>query len=251
MIFTDRFVYVHLPKTGGTTVTSALLQLHGVRWSRWMHLQSALRPRLTYETPHGPFVYHNHKHGGCGYIPADQRGKPILGTVRSPYALYVSEYTFGWWKRREFRRYVRAVPDVEARFPDFPDLSFGDYVALANEAFGRGGPGLLTQRFVEFYGRDPGATLARLADDPDADLDLHDVHYLRTERLNDDLHAYLVGAGYPEEDVAFVRDMGRVLPGGKGRPEGESWRTHVTPDLQADIREREAPLFHLFPEYDV
>ena len=51
--------------------------------------------------------------------------------------------------------------------------------------------------------------------------------------------------------MAFVRDMGRVLPGGKGRPEGESWRTHVTPDLQADIREREAPLFRLFPEYDV
>ena len=252
MIFTDRFVYVHQPKTGGTTVTSALLRLHGVRWSRWMHLQSTLRPRLTYETPHGWFVYHHHKHGGCRDIPADQRGKPILGTVRSPYALYVSEYAFGWWKRREFRRYVQAIPDVEARFPGFPDLSFGDYVALANEAFGRpGGPGLLTQRFVEFYGRTPEPTLARLAEDPGADLDLHDVHHLRTEHLNADLHAYLLEMGYPAEDVGFVLDMGRVLPGGKGRPRGESWRKHVTPALQDQIRELEAPLFRLFPQYDV
>ena len=251
MIFTDRFVYVHLPKTGGTTVTTALLRLHGVRWSRWMHLRSALRPRLTFETAHGRFVYHNRKHGGCAEIPPDQRGKPVLGTVRSPYALYVSEYAFGWWKRREFGRYYRAVPDFEAQFPAFPDLAFGDYLALADQAFAGGGVGLLTRRFVEFYGRTPEATLARLADDPDADLDLHDVHYLRTEALNSDLHAYLLDVGYPAEAVDFVREMGRVLPGGKGRPEGESWRRHVTPALQARVRELEAPLFRLFPEYDV
>ena len=252
MIFTDRFVYVHLPKTGGTTVTSALLRLHGVRWSRWMHLRSTLRPHLRFETPYGLFVYSNNKHGTCREIPPAERGKPILGTTRSPYSQAVSQYTFGWWKRREFLRYYRAVPDFEARFPDFPDLSFADYLALSSEAFGRpNGPGLLTQQFVEFYGRTPDATLARLAETPDADLDLFDVHFLRTERLNADLHAFLLAQGYRSPDVDFVREMGRVLPGGKGRLPSESWRKHVTPELQAVIREREAPLFALFPEYDV
>ena len=254
MIFTDRFVYVHLPKTGGTTVTSALFQIHlrGAPLARLQKLVNLpLRTHVYRGGPYGRFVYSKNKHGGCAEIPPDQRGKPILGTTRSPYARYVSQYTFGWWKRREFRRYYRAVPDFEARFPGFPDLPFGDYVALANEAFGRGGAGLLTQQFVEFYGRTPEATLARLAEDPGADLDLHDVHYLRTKHLNDDLHGYLLDVGYRAEDVDFVRTMGRVLPGGKGRPKGESWRRHVTPDLQARIRQLEAPLFRLFPEYDV
>ena len=35
MIFTDRFVYVHEPKTGGTFVTSMLFRLYGLRWTRW------------------------------------------------------------------------------------------------------------------------------------------------------------------------------------------------------------------------
>ena len=252
MIFTDRFVYVHLPKTGGTTVTSALLRLHGVRWSRWTHLRSALQPLLHYETPHGRLTYSNHKHGTCRDIPDPEREKPVLGTVRNPYSWVASHYAFGWWKRREFLRYYRAVPDFEARFSGFPDLSFADYLTLSDEAFGRpGGPGLMTQRFVEFYGRAPEATLDRLAEDPGADLDLFDAHVLRTETLNADLHAYLLARGYPGGDIDFVLEMGRVLPGGKGRPEGESWRRHVTPALQAEIRAREAPLFARFPEYDV
>ena len=253
MIFTDRFVYVHLPKTGGTTVTTALYRIHlaGAPVAGLQKLVNLpLQTHVYRGGSYGRFVYSKNKHGTCLEIPEAERGKPILGTTRNPLARYASQYTFGWWKRREFLRTYRALPDFEARFPDFPDLSFADYFALSNEAFGRGdGPGLLTKQFVAFYGRTPDATLARLADDPGADLDLFDVHYLRTERLNDDLYAYLVAQGYREADVAFVREMGRVLPGGKGRPRGESWRKHISDDLEAEIRQLEAPLFRLFPEY--
>jgi hypothetical protein len=34
MIFTDRFVYVHEPKTGGTFVTSMLFRLYELRWTQ-------------------------------------------------------------------------------------------------------------------------------------------------------------------------------------------------------------------------
>jgi hypothetical protein len=255
MIFADRFVFVHLPKTGGTTVTTALYKVH-LRGAPLAGLQKMINLPLKKHVyrggAYGVFVYSKNKHGTCREIPASERGKPILGSTRSPYARYVSQYTFGWWKRREFLRYYRAVPDFETRFPAFPDLSFGDYLTLSNEAFGStSGPGLLTKQFVEFYGRTPEATLGHLDEDPDAELDLFDVDYLRTEHLNVDLHRYLLDHGYQAEDVDFILDMGRVLPGGKGRPQGESWRKYVTPEAQAIIREREAPLFALFPEYDV
>ena len=83
MIFTDRFVYVHQPKTGGTFVTAVLFRLHEFRWTRWTHLRSALRVNLVHRGRYGTLVYNTHKHGGRGAIPPEQRHK------RADFAPYV------------------------------------------------------------------------------------------------------------------------------------------------------------------
>lgn len=217
MIFTDRFVYVHQPKTGGTFVTSVLFRLHGFRWTRWTHLQSAFRVNLVHRGRYGTFVYNNHKHGGRGPIPAEQRHKPVLATVRNPYDLYVSQYQFGWWKRREYRRWFR------------PDLSFEGYVHAAAEAFGP-----LAEQFLRFH-----------------DGRIEDVRFLATDRLNQDLHDFLAEMDYAAEDIAFVRDLRKILPQGKGRTGGQTWERFYTPELKRLVRAREHVLFTLFPRFDV
>ena len=267
MIFTDRFVYVHEPKTGGTFVTSMLFRLYGLRWTRWTHLRNALFGEVRQSHPsYGALVHDSNKHGGCNEIPPPQRGKKILATVRNPFDLYVSQYEFGWWRRAEFLRHYEALPGFRDESPSFPDLSFPEYVKLSNAALrplsggaraaDGGGPGLITEQFINFYFRDPRASFGRLcagayAASADAAVDMHDLHFVRTDQLNRGLYDFLVREGYADEDVSFIRDEGRILPRGRGRGAGQEWQHYYTPELKAWVRDREDFLFGLFPEFDV
>jgi hypothetical protein len=264
MILTDRFVAVHEPKTGGTFVTSALFRLFGAKWNLRTRLASALGRHVTARGKYGTFVFTNDKHGGCNAVPAAFRDRPILASVRNPYDLYVSQYEFGWWKRRQFLPWYRRVPDFERRFPRFPNLSFAEYMELTDAAFhtlrndrfdDERGPGLYTEQFVKFYFKSPEETYARIDDAYIAAgayrRDLHDLRFVRTDRLNLDLYDFLVGMGCEARDVEFILDLGRVLPQGKGRATGERWETYYTDDLKRSVRERDRLVFAIFPGFDV
>jgi hypothetical protein len=184
VLLSDRFVYIHEPKTGGTFVGYALTQLHGsmtdVRPSR--HLRDAIRQRLPtasfrFErrrspgpaanqepTKYGP-LYRWNDHGTCNEIPRAFHSRQILATVRNPLQTYVSGYLFGWWKRPEYLPlYYRTTTDFSRRYPAFPDLSFQEYMELMHASWtvpgnrdlysGRG-LGLQSERFVRFYFRVP------------------------------------------------------------------------------------------------
>ena len=69
MIVTDRFVFLHLHKSGGSFVNRFLLEF----------VPSARQ--VGYHLPRD-------------YIPDDARELPILGTARNPWAYYVSWYSF-------------------------------------------------------------------------------------------------------------------------------------------------------------
>ncbi len=68
----------------------------------------------------------------------------------------MSQYEFGWWKHRVYLKYYRSVPQFEAAYPRFPDLTFAEYVHLVNVAFASGKsdnfppdgqPGMQTEQF--------------------------------------------------------------------------------------------------------
>ena len=254
MIATDRFVYVHQPKTGGTFVTQALFELEDLLGTR----------ELKVRTPRTAFVRSKLKHGTCRDIPRALRHLPVWTTVRNPFDQYVSEYAFGWWKRdgypRHFRRRVRGF---ERRYPDYPDLSFADFLRLYHEAFGRtsrsrnfeseDGVGWLTERFVRYYARRPRAVLRRLRPGDGGDLRgaLFDVRFLRTEHLNDDLVGALTEAGVPGTRAARIREQGRVLPeNATAQARDRDWQSYYTPAIRAQVRHNDALLFRLFPAYD-
>jgi hypothetical protein len=258
MILTDRFVAVHEPKTGGTFVTSALFRLYGARWNLRNRLASALGRDIVARGKYGAFRFTNDKHGGCNQVPAAWRDRPILASVRSPYDLYVSQYEFGWWKRREYLPYYRRVPDFRSRFPRFPDLSFREYMELAGAAFRTfqdGRLGLYTEQFVKFYFKSPREVLARIDDAYIATeayrRDLHDLRFVRTDRLNQDLYDFLVGMGFDARDAGFVKELGRILPQGRGRAADAGWETYYTEELKRSVRERDRLVFAIFPCFDV
>jgi hypothetical protein len=263
MIITDRFNFVHVPKTGGTFVTSVLLRLYDVRWTWLTHLLSSMKKNLVYRRPHGTFIYNNNKHGTCAEVPPEHQHKPMLVVVRNPFDLYVSQYEFGWWKRKEFLPYYRAVPGFSESYAHFPDLQFGEYVKLMNAAFCKSGAhrtgriprmGLQSETLVKYTFLNAQATLQN-ADETYLSSgrykeDMFDVRFIRIHRLNTDLHAFLLGMGYRREDLDFILGLGKILPGGRGRKEGQKWEKYFTPELKAEVRRMEWFFFYLFPEFD-
>ncbi|CAN5867729.1 hypothetical protein BH18ACI4_BH18ACI4_12290 [soil metagenome] len=265
MLFTDKFVYVHEPKTGGTFVTSMLFRLYGLNWTRLTHLRNMIFKEVRSLHPkYGELVHNTKKHAGCREIPVHQRGKKVLATVRNPYDLYVSQYEFGWWKRREFLPYLRAVPHFKKDYPTFPNINFAEYVKLTGAAFGKFGAGsdaqswgLRTREFINFYFRDPSIAWERLKQDADYIAaqkfrsDMFDLNFVRTDELNLGLYNFLVTMGYEDDDVSFVINQEKILPRGRGRTPEQKWQKYYTPELKQQVREKERLLFTLFPEFDV
>jgi hypothetical protein len=258
MILTDRFVAVHEPKTGGTFVTSALFRLFGAEWSLRTRIASSLGRDVVAQGKYGTFRFTSNKHGGCNEIPATWRGRPILASVRNPYDLYVSQYEFGWWKRRELLSYYRRVPDFRRRFPRFPNLSFTEYMELTGAAFQtfhNDGLGLYTEQFVKFYFKAPEDVFARIDDAYIAAeayrRDLHDLRFVRTDRLNQDLYDFLIGMGFDARDAGLVLDLPRILPQGKGRAADQRWEAYYTDELKRSVRQRDRLVFAIFPCFDV
>ncbi len=281
MVITDAFVYIHMPKTGGTFVTEALIRIHqSPRTSKseraWRRVRALLSSpihsaRIRTER-YGPLLNVEPKHGTCHDVHPSHRHKPFLSNVRNPYDWYVSQYEFSWWKRTfEYHpephptpvgsAIEQALPKFERDHPEFPNVTFEAFIelcdraTLACESKSGTGLGLLTHGFLRYFYRDVDTVLSRL----DLDYirsgqhreDMFAVSFLRTHRLNDDLYEALLARRYAPEDIDFIHDLGKVFPMGRGRGDDQVWDGYYTPDLKAHVREREWVLFEMFPEFDV
>ena len=274
MLLTSSCTFIHMPKTGGTFVTSAMERLHGPR-TRLGKLLRPLQKRFRLSPwpqshRYGPLLNLEPKHATCHEVPASQQGKPILSCVRRPHDWYVSQYEFGWWKRT--LKYdpggpstpagwaiEQVLPRFAARHPHFPDIDFSEFMELCSRAADLYNQqlgtdfGLFTHGFVRYFYRDPPAVLAKLDESyitsGEHRKDRFDVTFLRTERLNSDLQSALATLGYDEEDLAFISGMGKALPMGIGRRDDQQWEDYYTPPLAARVRQLDWPLFNMFPFY--
>jgi hypothetical protein len=260
MLIGNRFVFVHQPKTGGHFVREALDE---IRRTEMKERRASLTKRLfppKYQCRHvEPY------HGTCHDIPDSQSGKQVLSIVRNPYDFYVSFYYFGWWSSHPEDSYPAIGPVLE-RFPDFPNLSFEEFLVLANEFFNEfswiGADkdpderrlGYYSTQFILYFFREPKAAYRRIASAGGLDrsvLDMFDVTFLRTDRLNDDLVEYLRGQRYPDRWLEPIRRKKPVRPSEEqaARPHRD-FRSYYTDETRALIRHKDRLIFSLFPEFD-
>jgi hypothetical protein len=246
MLITPDFVFIHMPKTGGTFITEMLRLVYGSR-----------------------AVETGQKHATCDEIPAADREKPILSVIRSPFDRYVSQYHYGWWKTHPEEYCDPAA--ILKEFPAYPQIGFDDFVMIANRFFvnvhrgvtkGYESPelpldlalGWHSEQFIRFFCRDPHRAFASITED-----DLHrgrlnafeyPVEFLRTETLNRDLADYLRRYDVDTERLDEVRAHPRVMPEqaheARLRPNA---RDYFDRSLIEFVGRKETFLFNRFPQY--
>lgn len=260
MNITPHFVFIHMPKTGGTFVSKVLRQIYGTgRWHEFVLRDERLLAasnRVSRWVQGRKMVYEEfNKHGTCHEIPPRAAHLPILSCVRNPFDWYVSNYKYAWWRTHPDR-----YPGLRTD-PRWPDLSFSDYLDLSNSAwlsllnpgtevnpaFGR-----LTVLFVNYYCRQPKALLSLPNDESFIQAvlaDLMPVHFLDTGHLNRGLYDYLLATGhYPADTLAFILEKEKVSPRNQ-RKADEAWPQFYTPDQIVEMRQRDRLLFYLFPHF--
>ncbi len=252
MILTEDFVFLHMPKTGGTFVAAMLAELYpsGLRrWKRRLRRGRPLRPPL--RAPAG-------KHAPRTAIALSHQNLPILATIRSPWESYVSDYEFGEWRRGADNQAMLAYDwrRIVAENPQFPNLSFAEYLAV----FGQVGYrldvpdrpelGWRTVRFAWQFSPMPAPTVASSNDElRDGVTRSGDVTFIHTENLRVELHDRLVELGLHEREVAFIRSAAKVLPSKGGRRDDQRWEQYYDDELYELVARMDAPLLDRFPEY--
>lgn len=246
---TDAFVYLHVPKTGGTFVETALG--HSLRPQTQLYIDSS-------EPEHRGCFGVSDQHERYQDVPLRYRDRPILVTVRLPHDWHVSLYEFGWWRTHERDTFD---PDaIRAAFPHFPRLTFAEYLDAVHD-WDLAEPSYApTVGYAALREHEVGAftfdLIRYLAPDPEvvfADLQTHlsdwswlpPVRFLPTHRLGDALHDALVDLGY---DSGGVRELGVVRPVGSTRTDEMSWPSYFDAARLARVQHQERHLLRLVPE---
>ena len=261
MVITDKFVFVHQPKTGGTFVRQMIDMIAAAELADFplgrLRRAGLLPCRFGYRETAD---YHD----TCRDIPAEHRYKKIVSAVRDPFDFYVSFYHYGWWAAHPEDSY-RDIEEVRRAFPNFPDLSFEQFLDLANGFFVDfdmiGDPerphrmGYYSTQFLQYFFIVPADAYRRIDSAYLADrawrAEMFPVEFLHTSTLNRDLHRFLSREGYPRRYIDGVLRKPPVRPQEHHTPRpSASFKNYYTRETYDLIREKERILFAIFPHLD-
>ncbi|MBD1580678.1 sulfotransferase family 2 domain-containing protein [Pseudoalteromonas sp. S16_S37] len=242
MLITDDFVFVHMPKTGGTFVQNMLKRVY----------------------PHATEL---ETHLSCSDIPEQAKGMPILSIVRHPMDRYVSQYHFGWWRLHPNRYCSQA--QWQNMGVDPKTMSFGDFIYVSDTYFkghfeGQSNGfanrkadeplGWHTEQFIRFFYRDAKEVYAEL-DEQSIQSGAYQqaeypVTFLHTESLNQQLVDFLKQQNLAPSRVEFILEQDKLQPKeGTKRPAQDTWQPYFHSELATFVRNRERLLFQRFPYY--
>lgn len=257
MVITEHFVYIHLPKTGGTFVETVLSELLDKRNELFIDT-SRQDDKLSLRV--------SNQHSPVSDIPEIDRSKKILFTVRNPYDHYVSFYEFGWWKLYpgDLFNEVR----IREKYPHFPNINFEEWLvsnfdwrlldsthseSKIAKQIQESNMGPLTLDYVRFIFPCPEIVAANMKDNFEVvqlRKELPDIYFLHMENLNSELFKFLLSIDYNEQNIKFILEKNKILPEGSHPRTLQSWIDYYTPELKELVRKKERLIFEMFPEYD-
>jgi hypothetical protein len=251
MIITDKFVFIHVGKTGGTFIMKVLQKLLPETGSLYI---GGMDPVLGH-------------HQTVREIPKQHRHKPVLASARSPYDYYVSLYEFGAWKKNRKKWFNERA--TRSRYPNYPDLTFPEFMQVINNwglgcvrrqprrpwypsAFDRARIGNCTYYMLQCLSEKPLRLIENIDRFANAERNvLPNVHFIKTTNLNQGLFDFLLSMGYESKQLEFILQMGKVRPANSPvRDESKHWSDHYSTTLLAQVRYLDRLIFAMFPEFD-
>ena len=257
IVIDDRFIFIHVPKTGGSFVKAVtrialfkekLGRFHWLVSFRAVSSLKAVRkkymafvPPATLDPVYLPFFQLNRQ-----AVAKDR----LFTVIRHPLDHLVSKYEFdrsqpGWrddWSDASFPDFVRR------QYDGIPDRLWNDFGIRRTEM--KMNVGLYSFIYVKYLFRNPGRAL-RLMDSSYFTggrwrADMANLHFVKYESLNDDLHRVLLKFGMDRKHVDFIRRTKRRVNVSRLR-EGRPWSEYYDDALLEYVLEREWPLFRMFP----
>ena len=265
MLVTDDFIMLNFPKTGSSFAREAIRRAYGYsnsRLSRALIKLGFVTPKIEeLMFPKIDEIYHSDivdQHGTWRQIPPELQNRPVLSISRDPLSRYLSAYRYGWW-----RKYPPGdAVELQARYPEFPEISFEEFLDMSNH-FGLrnrlGGIvpriqlGQHTVQFIQFYFREPEKVLSTIDEEYISREkyrdDMADVTFLEQDNLRHDLKSFLLGVGKPASELAFLDEMEEINT--STGSESIQWREKAVTDTAAvqDIFMRDRLIYSIFPHY--
>lgn len=168
----------------------------------------------------------------------------------------MSSYEYRAWQRSPWVNY-----DYRKYFPNYPELSFSEYMKLVF-CYSRGpfaslprevkpsDVGIHTVHFIMYFANCPYEALEKLDDhyieQEDFWDDLARVEFLNNEKLNQEFYELLLRHGYPKRKIEFILEAPKE---NVSRPKDKDWRDYYTDELVNLVRYKERMLFKIFPHY--
>jgi hypothetical protein len=257
MIITDKFVFLHFPKTGGSFIYAMLKKVHRkIRYRKFFinapRCREILQPNL--KRIQGGC----NEHGTYHQIPEKYRSLPIISCVRNPFDRYASTYEYQNWLERD----PGELEKIAELYPEFPNLSFERYLPFINMFDIQSRVyheqlkidiGMISYAYIQFYFKHPQSIIRNLneayIESDTYKNDMPEITFLRTENLNRDLYDVLLKFGYEEDDISFILKEEKIyaLPGREKN--GKSWKEYYTRDLIEYVRHKERFILKMYPEY--
>lgn len=251
MIITEKFVFLHLPKTGGTFVTEILKKIN------------ELYPRL--QVRH----LNNLKHRGVKSIPSTAKGLPIVTSVRPPHHHYISRYEFKWWCRAGKKEYHPSL--VRERYPNWPNLTFSEFLRYRNDwdviplsrfknasrreevrsVLKRNRIGFNSFEFLDlisFKSIDLFKNIDSLKEKEIFEIK-NNITFLSQPTLSEDLYHLLLHFDIPNEIALTAKDSGKIMPKFKGANlKHKSKYSYYNEDDRSYVRDIDRILFRMFSD---